>query len=144
LGIPKSNLKIYKYPVRRFDEYRQEILENLIQIKKEFDPDLVFVPSTKDIHQDHSVISREGIRAFKRKKILGYEEPWNNIEIENKFFIKLTKDNIEKKIEALNCYESQKGRNYVDKEFIWSLSKVRSTQIGVKYAESFEIIRWVL
>jgi len=32
----------------------------------------------------------------------------------------------------------------MNKDFIFSLAKARGIQIGTQYAESFEVIRWVL
>ena len=144
LGIDKNNLMLYKYPVRRFAENRQDILENLVQLNKELNPDLVFMPTLKDLHQDHSTIAKEGLRAFKMKSILGYEIPWNNINFTTQSFIIFDKIHLVKKLNALNCYESQKHRHYASKEFITSLARTRGTQIGVKYAEVFEVIRWIL
>ena len=144
LGIDKNNLMLYKYPVRRFAENRQDILENLVQLNKELNPDLVFMPTLKDLHQDHSTIAKEGLRAFKMKSILGYEIPWNNINFTTQSFIIFDKIHLVKKLNALSCYESQKHRHYASKEFITSLARTRGTQIGVKYAEVFEVIRWIL
>jgi len=144
LGIDKNNLMLYKYPVRRFAENRQDILENLVQLNKEINPDLVFMPTLKDLHQDHSTIAKEGLRAFKIKSILGYEIPWNNINFTTQSFIIFDKIHLVKKLNALSCYESQKHRHYASKEFITSLARTRGTQIGVKYAEVFEVIRWIL
>jgi LmbE family N-acetylglucosaminyl deacetylase len=61
----KKNLTIYDYKVRFFFSSRQEILEDMIKLKKKIKPDLVIMPSLKDIHQDHTVIAQEGLRAFK-------------------------------------------------------------------------------
>jgi len=144
LGIDKDNLMIYKYPVRRFSENRQDILENLVQLNKEIDPDLVFMPCLEDLHQDHSTIAKEGLRAFKMKSILGYEIPWNNINFSTRSFIVFNKIHLDRKLSALSCYESQKHRHYASKDFITSLARTRGTQIGVKYAEVFEVIRWIL
>ena len=72
LGVSESNLLIYKYEVRTFSYHRQEILEDIISLRKELQPDLVFIPSPNDLHQDHKVIAEEGIRAFKKSTILGY------------------------------------------------------------------------
>jgi LmbE family N-acetylglucosaminyl deacetylase len=144
LGIPPDHLIIYDYPVRHFPEHRQAILQNLIDLRKEIKPDLILVPSPHDIHQDHQIIAAEGLRAFKRHTILGYEEPWNNIVFETRCFIPLEKHHIERKIEALHCYGSQKHRAYLDDEFMWSLARTRGTQIEGKYAEAFEVLRWIL
>ena len=79
LGIKNHNLKIFRYGVRKFEAFRQKILDELIFLRNEIEPDLVFMPSPHDIHQDHSTIVIEGIRAFKQVSILGYELPWNNL-----------------------------------------------------------------
>ena len=79
LGIDQKNLILYDYEVRRLNYSRQEILEDLITFKNKISPDLVLVPSLKDIHQDHFTIAQEALRAFKQTSILGYELIWNNL-----------------------------------------------------------------
>lgn len=143
LGIDRNHLIIFDYPVREFPKNRQEILEDLIKIKKEINPDVIFVPSLNDIHQDHKVVAEECLRAFKNQTIFGYEEPWNNIIFETRCFIPLLREHIEKKVEALHCYESQKYRTYLKDDFVWSLARTRGTQIEGEYAEAFEVVRLV-
>ena len=143
LGVSESNLLIYKYEVRTFSYHRQEILDDVISLRKELQPDLVFIPSPNDLHQDHKVIAEEGIRAFKKSTILGYEMPWNNISFNTMSFILLKERHIKKKIDALQCYETQRYRSYLSEDFIRSLARTRGTQIEVEYAEAFEVIRWV-
>ncbi|RLG19014.1 PIG-L family deacetylase [Candidatus Micrarchaeota archaeon] len=144
LGIPESHLIIYKFEVRKLNYIRQDILEELVKIKKRINPDVVFIPSPNDLHQDHHTVAMEGMRAFKQKSILGYEIPWNNITFHTQGFIKLEKEHVDKKIEALKAYESQRHRPYATEEFIRSLAKTRGVQIGVDYAEAFEVVRWVV
>lgn len=144
LGIKEENMFLYHYPVRTFPEHRQEILQHLIDIRNKINPDLVLMPSLHDIHQDHATIATEGVRAFKNTTILGYEMLWNNLSVNSQTFVILSENNVNKKIEAFNCYESQKFRNYANQDFIKSLAAMRGTQIGEKYAESFEVVRWVM
>lgn len=144
LGIPGSNLVLFDFDVRRFKEFRQDILEELIKLKSKINPELVFVPTAKDIHQDHQVIAEEGLRAFKNVSMLGYELPWNNLSFNTQCFIKLDEDHVKKKIDALNAYDSQKHRSYLNADFIRSLATVRGVQINSKYAEAFEMVRWVV
>ncbi|MCP5105522.1 MAG: PIG-L family deacetylase [bacterium] len=144
IGIPPANLIIYKYEVRKLNYIRQEILEELVKIKKELQPDLVFMPSANDLHQDHTTVAVEGTRAFKQVSILGYELPWNNITFHTQVFIKLQENHVRKKVEALNAYTSQSHKDYASEDFIWSWAKTRGTQIGTKFAETFEITRWVI
>lgn len=144
LGIKREALHIYRYPVRKLPEHRQAILEDLVALGKKIMPDLVLLPTISDIHQDHTVIATEGTRAFKRTSILGYELPWNTLEFSTECFVHLNEDHIKAKLRSLDKYDSQKGRNYASEDFIRGLARVRGTQIGTRYAEAFDIVRWVL
>lgn len=141
LGIEEKNLYIYKFEVREFKRDRQKILDKMLELKKKVIPDLVFIPSLKDIHQDHYTIAEEAIRAFKKTNIFAYEVIWNNFSIANSLFIEITEEDLRNKINALKEYESQYHRSYVTEDFIKSLAIVRGVQGNSKYAETFEIIR---
>jgi len=144
LGISKENLIIFDYQVRKLNFSRQDILEDLIRLRKDIHFDLVLMPSLNDIHQDHLTVSQEGLRAFKTCSILGYELIWNNLTFNTTCFVRIEKRHLENKINALQSYESQKGKDYISADFIKSLAKTRGVQIGAKYAEAFEVIRWVI
>jgi len=145
LGVPFLNIHYFDFKVRNFSENRQDILEDLIRLRNEVQPDLVFLPSTSDVHQDHHTIQMEGLRAFKTfSSIFGYEHPWNNLTFTTDVFIKLNQSHVDKKIQALNCYESQKDKPYFNPDYVASLTKVRGNQIGVAYAEAFELVRLLL
>jgi len=144
LGIKEENIIIYNYEVRKLNYARQEILEDLIIHRQKLFPDLVLMPSLNDIHQDHSTIAKEGLRAFKGTTVLGYELIWNNLTFHTTSFVKLDKKYIQVKCDALKEYKSQGTRDYMSEEFIFALAKTRGTQIGAEYAESFEVIRWVI
>ncbi len=144
LGIDPANLMLYDFEVRNFSDFRQEILDTLIQIREEISPSVVFAPSSFDTHQDHRVVMEETLRAFKGCTILGFEQPWNNITFDTTAFIPLEKRHVELKIAALMRYKSQMGRPYFNEDFIESLARTRGVQISSEYAEAFEVIRWII
>jgi LmbE family N-acetylglucosaminyl deacetylase len=144
LGISNSNLMLFDFEVRKFPSFRQEILDTLIKIRNEINPDIVFTPSSFDTHQDHRVVMEETLRAFKGSTILGYEQPWNNITFDTTAFIPLEEKHLDLKISALMCYKSQMGRSYFNRDFIESLARTRGVQINAEYAEAFEVIRWII
>jgi len=144
LGIPPENLQVLDFEVRDFPARRQEILESMVRLQATLSPDMVFLPSTADTHQDHQTISAEGFRAFKKTTILGYELPWNNLTFTTNTFVLLSEEHIECKVSALEQYKSQLGRSYATAGYIRNLANVRGTQIGTKYAEAFEAIRWIM
>ncbi|MCB0716164.1 MAG: PIG-L family deacetylase [Chitinophagaceae bacterium] len=143
LGLKKENILLYDFPVRNFTENRQAILDELIQLKIKYKPDIVFTPATTDIHQDHGVITSEAKRAFKHCTIYGYEQPWNTYQFFGNTFQKISSENLSAKINALTKYKSQQSRAYMQEGFIRSLAKVRGLQAGGEWAECFETIRFI-
>ena len=143
LGLNELNVLVLNFTVRFFPRDRQEILEEMINLKRKIKPNIVVVPSSYDTHQDHEVISQEAFRAFKESTILGYEFPTNNKKIDLTFFNVVSQSHLDKKIAAMGAYKSQlfRAQNYAD--LIESLATIRGWQIRERYAEAFEVIRWV-
>ena len=144
LGVKPENLMLYDYDVRTFNFRRQEILDDILKLKAEIKPDLVFMPSVNDIHQDHHTVASEGIRAFKFSTILCYEMPWNNFSFNTQTFIHLSEQNVRTKVNALLEYKSQEHRPYANENFIRSLATIRGVQCGTDFAEVFETIRYII
>ena len=141
IGLPDEQLILHDFEVRTFPERRQEILEILISLWEDWQPDIVFMPSLHDVHQDHQVVAAEGLRAFKRTTVLGYEIPWNNFNFDYQAFVALEQAHVERKVAALGRYESQQHRNYANPDYIWNLAKTRGINVNRELAEAFEVYR---
>jgi LmbE family N-acetylglucosaminyl deacetylase len=144
LGIPAECLTVHDFDVRTFPGHRQEILELLIEIWNDWKPDVVFQPSHHDVHQDHQTIAAEGLRAFKRTTILGYEIPWNNFDFSYQAYVSLGKAQMEKKVAALERYASQQHRRYANAEYVWNVARTHGTNVNLEYAEVFQVYRAVV
>ena len=144
LGIKAENLHLFDFDVRTFNYHRQAILDTMIKIRTEIQPDLVLMPALADVHQDHQTIAQEALRAFKFTSILAYEMPWNNLSFNTTCFVQLSEDNVQTKTKALKAYESQAHRPYANEEFVRALARTRGVQIGTTFAETFEVVRWVM
>jgi LmbE family N-acetylglucosaminyl deacetylase len=144
LRIKAECLTIFDYEVRLFNYSRQAILDDILKLKKQIDPDLMFMPSLNDIHQDHATITNEGIRAAKGCSVFCYELLWNNFNFNTACFVALEEKHVQAKINAVAQYESQKHRPYADPEFLKGHAKMRGVQSGNSYAEAFEIVRLCL
>ncbi len=143
IGLAPEQLTVHDFEVRTFPEHRQEILELLIDLWAEWPPDAVLQPSLGDIHQDHQVVAAEGLRAFKRTTVLGYEIPWNTLNFNYQAYVSLEERHVERKVAALGRYESQQHRNYANVDYIWNLARTRGINIGRELAEVFEVYRVV-
>ncbi len=144
LGIPSERVSVLDFPVRHLAQHRQGVLQRMVELNRNLQPDLVFCPTRDDLHQDHGVVAVEALRAFKARTILGYEMPWNNITFDANFLVKLTPDDLDTKVAALAEYESQKHRPYITERFIRGLCHSRGVTIGHEYAEAFTLYRGVL
>ncbi len=144
LGLQPPNVSVYDFRVRHFPAHRQEILEELVQIRKRLEPDLVMLPALSDLHQDHHVIAEEGLRAFKFSCLLGYELPMNTVAFQHACFVSLEEPHVKRKVDSLAAYRSQSFRPYSTEAFIRGLAKVRGVQAGVEFAEAFEVLRLVI
>jgi len=141
LSLDPAVCGAFDFPVRRFPEFRQEILEELVALNRALEPDLVFVPNRHDIHQDHQTICAEAIRAFKYRTVLGYELPWNTLAFNHDCLIALKERHLAGKLAAVECYKSQLQNHYASIDFFRSLARVRGVQANTTHAECFEVVR---
>lgn len=143
LGVEKNALFVHDYPVRRLSDHRQEVLESLVVLKRDLSPDVVFAPSSSDLHQDHQVLFAEAARAFKQTTLWGYELPWNHVTFAAQAFVALKAVHVERKWQALQAYQTQLElrRPYFTRSFVEALARVRGTQLGTEFAEAFDVVR---
>jgi LmbE family N-acetylglucosaminyl deacetylase len=138
---------VFDFAVRTMPEHRQKILEELVRARKDFRPEVVVAPACDDVHQDHGTVAQEALRAFKSSAtVLGYELPWNNVRFSSRLLVRLTKDHVWRKWQALECYRSQQqlAREYFSWEFVQAWARMRGAQCGAEYAEAFDVPRAVL
>lgn len=129
----------HQFKVREMMQQRSEVATHL----KACDMyDTIFTHDVRDVHDDHRVVAEESLRIFKRQNIYTYVAPWNSDENPN-YFVELTEGQLERKIQALACYESQRHRPYMDPEFIRSWARYNGIKCGKLYAEGFKIVRLV-
>lgn len=106
----------------------------------------VFIPSWHDIHQDHRTVGSVCRTAFRKVPCMfAYESPSTTEEFKPKLFIDITKF-IKVKWNALRFHRSQIRQNkaYMTYEKVMSMSSYWGSKNGLKYAEGFEVIRFLM
>lgn len=136
-----------------------EINEKMLEIVKIVDPEIAFIPHKGDIHTDHVEVAKSAMVALRPvtapnlKAIYTYETlsetEWNIPSVENAFIPNVWSDitnYLEIKLQAMNCYQTQikEFPHPRSLEAIEALAKYRGSNICVKYAESFMLIRSLL
>ena len=143
VGIPLESVQTFQFPQRRFSEHFQELLEELIKIRTDFNPNIVLGPGSSDIHQDHQVVHNEMLRCFKNSTtILGWAYPWNTFYEENNVFFELDEIMVEKVIAFCTCFKTQKHKRYMQEDFIRASFIATGIKIGRPYAVGCRCIRF--
>ena len=133
-----------------------DIIKAIEEVKKKYEPTLVYTHSGTDLNVDHVVVSNAVLTAFRPepneycKEIRLFEvasaTDYGNLLKKRLFapnlFIDITNEWTEKS-NSLEAYASEM-KDYPHTrsiEGIKNLSKIRGNQVGLEFAEAFEVIR---
>jgi LmbE family N-acetylglucosaminyl deacetylase len=141
LGVPKDHVFIGEFETRKFMHARQEILEYLIDLNRKIKPEIVFVHTSSDLHQDHGTVTQEAMRAFRGTSIFGYDVIRSSHGFFPNFLVEVSEKDLEKKIRSLAAYETYKDKYYFDPELTRAILIRNGALCERKYAEGFEIMR---
>jgi LmbE family N-acetylglucosaminyl deacetylase len=143
LGVPKEKIVFGPFTTRVFPDSRQEILEYFLKLRRDFQPDLIFVHSRQDIHQDHTTMTDEALRAFRGITVLGFDVVRSSYGFFPHFLVEVTEEDVTKKIEALSQYETYRDRYYFNAELTRSIMVRHGALAECPFAEGFDILRIV-
>ena len=143
LGVTAERVSIQPFETRNFTSDRQEILEFLYEINGQHRPDLVFVHSSADIHQDHAVATQEALRAFRGTSVLGFDVLRSSYGFFPHFLVEVSKQDVELKLRALAEYKTYADKYYFDPDVMRSTMVRHGALAERPYAEGFDILRIV-
>jgi LmbE family N-acetylglucosaminyl deacetylase len=126
--------------------YEVKLIEDINRRIDKIKPDVIYTHWDGDINQDHSAIAQATVVAGRNvPRILMYRSNWYKSckHFENNFYIDIS-DYIETKIKAIRAHESEvsrRGEDWID--FFKSHCRNNGQEVGVRYAESFQVIKWL-
>ena len=97
LGVPEDHDLIETFETRKFPDLRQEVLEYLLKLRREFKPEIIFCHSQNDIHQDHNVVTQEALRAYRGLTLLGFDVVRSSYNFFPHFLVEVTEEDVEAK-----------------------------------------------
>jgi len=143
LCVPKEKIILGPFATRVFPESRQEILEYFLKLRRDFRPDLIFVHSKQDVHQDHLTMTDEALRAFRGVTVLGFDVVRSSYGFFPHFLVEVSEEDVNKKIEALAKYVTYRDRYYFNSELTRSIMIRHGALAERPFAEGFDILRIV-
>ena len=143
LGVKKDNYNLFDVPNTRFPSHSERIRKILEEHREKLKPDIVVTHSIPNTHQDHRTITEEALRVFRNHSILMYEDLKSTPGFTPNLIVSLTKEQLQRKIEALRCYKTQMRRYYFDFDYIKALATVRGKQMGTAHGEGFRVYQFL-
>ncbi len=143
LGVDKDHVILHHFTTRRFQHERQEILEFLFEQNKIYQPDIVFTHTNADLHQDHSTVTMETLRAFRGISVFGFDVIRSSSGFFPRFLVKIDEADVEKKIQSLAAYTTYKDKYYFSAELTRAILLRNGSLAESRYAEGFEIFRMI-
>ena len=143
LGVPRDRVRFGPFTTRVFPQDRQEILEYLLQLRSDYNPDLIFVHSRRDVHQDHRTMTDESLRAFRGISVLGFDVVRSSHGFFPHFLVEVTEQDVEAKVKALSQYETYRDKYYFNCELTRAILVRHGALAERPFAEGFDILRIV-
>lgn len=143
LGVPREGVVLRDFTTRLFHDARQEILEYFLKLRKEFKPDIIFVHSRQDIHQDHNTMTDEALRAFRGITVLGFDVVRSSYNFFPHFLVEVSEEDANAKVRALAQYETYADKYYFQPELLKATMIRHGTLAELPFAEGFDILRIV-
>jgi LmbE family N-acetylglucosaminyl deacetylase len=118
-----------------------DLIEKLEKIIEDSKPKRVYTHSIKDTHQDHRNVAYTTIAAARFvPEILAYESPSLYLDFTPNYYVDIS-NYIDKKVDLLNKFTTQNGKEYMKINAIRGLSQFRGLAPLVSHAEAFEVVR---
>ncbi len=140
-AVEDKEIVVLDYRDAFLEQSKFEIKEHFESFKKDFNPDIVFTHYRHDRHQDHRLLSDLAWNTFRNHLVLEYEIPKydGDLGIPN-MFVEVSQELADRKAQILlDCFESQAGKHWFDKETFLSLMRIRGMEAASngRYAEAF-------
>ncbi len=143
LGISRECTIFGPFTTRVFPEARQEILEYFLRLRTDFQPDIIFVHSQQDVHQDHNTMTEESLRAFRGITVLGFDVVRSSHGFFPDFLVEVSEEDVNAKVRALSQYETYSDKYYFSAELTRAIMVRHGALAEKPFAEGFDILRIV-
>jgi LmbE family N-acetylglucosaminyl deacetylase len=143
LGVARDRVRFGPFTTRVFPQDRQQILEYLLQLRSDYKPDLIFVHSRRDVHQDHRTMTDESLRAFRGITVLGFDVVRSSHGFFPHFLVEVDEQDVEAKVKALSEYKTYRDKYYFNCELTRSILVRHGALAERPFAEGFDILRIV-
>lgn len=127
--------------------YGVTLIENINKLIDDLNIDLIYTHWVHDIHQDHRAAGLATLNAARHvPRILMYRSNWyaTTIPFNARLYVDIS-STIKTKIKAIKAHKSEYqryGEEWIN--FVLHQNRNDGIEIGVEYAETFEVVRYLI
>jgi LmbE family N-acetylglucosaminyl deacetylase len=125
-----------------------EVKDTFEELKRSFQPDVIFTHTRHDLHQDHRLLCELTWNTFRNHLIFEYEIPKYDADLRSpNFFVPLSKKQAETKVKALmRFFGTQRNKHWFSEDLFWSMLRIRGIESAssTQFAEGFHCRKMVL
>lgn len=128
-------------------EFTDGLNIQILRIVQEKKIDLVYAHWTGDIHHDHQAVARASLHSCRHvPRLLMYRSNWyhSTLDFRGNFYVDIT-GHWQTKEQAIRAHVSEVqrvGEKWIN--FFRNEAENAGQRIGVKYAEVFEVVKWLV
>lgn len=127
-------------------EFTDELNVDILQIVKQKNIQKVYTHWMGDVHHDHQAVARASLHSCRHvPRLLMYRSNWyhSNVDFKGNFYVDISQT-LDKKMEAVSAHESEMDRTHRKWiEFFTNEAANAGQRIGTKFAEIYEVVKWL-
>jgi LmbE family N-acetylglucosaminyl deacetylase len=127
-------------------EFNESLNSQIIRLVQDKHIEKVYTHWLGDIHHDHQAVAKASLHSCRHvRKMLMYRSNWyhSTHDFRGAFYVDVT-DYLDKKMDSLRAHKSEMDRtreNWI--HFFTNEAENAGQRIGVRYAEVFEMVKWL-
>jgi len=127
-------------------EFTDELNVDILHIVKQKNIQKVYTHWMGDVHHDHQAVARASLHSCRHvPRLLMYRSNWyhSNVDFKGNFYVDISQT-LDKKMEAVRAHESEMDRTHRKWiEFFTNEAANAGQRIGTKFAEIYEVVKWL-
>ena len=127
-------------------EFTDELNVDILHIVKQKNIQKVYTHWMGDVHHDHQAVARASLHSCRHvPRLLMYRSNWyhSNVDFKGNFYVDISQT-LDKKMEAVSAHESEMDRTHRKWiEFFTNEAANAGQRIGTKFAEIYEVVKWL-
>ena len=147
-GVRRKSIQIHSFRDGFFPYIGGQVKECFEELKRTFEPDVIFTHFRHDLHQDHRTVCELTWNTWRNHLIFEYEIPKYDADLRSpNFFVPLPESICRRKVRGLMRYfGTQRNKQWFSEDLFYGMLRLRGVESAspTRFAEGFHCRKMVL